>query len=236
MSAPADTAEDQTARQSAAWGLPRVLDFFDSHRHTTAEYYPSERFFIDPRLRDGISVLDIGCAQGGFVGLLAENLGRFSYTGLDVNADMIARAKTRHPDHDFHHIAENDFSVLGDRTFDLVLALGFFHLTTHWRKTLALAWQHTGGALIFDFRETHLATIEDPSVSYFRMNFNGGGGEYDETHLPYNILNAGDALTAVVEHCPDAADIHHYGYRHAVSAAAVTPVGDVMANVYCVER
>jgi trans-aconitate methyltransferase len=222
--------------QVAAWGLPRVLAFFESHRHTTDELYPSERFFVDPRMRPGISVLDIGCAVGGFADMLAEHLDRYSYTGIDVNANMIDRARTRRPELEFHHIVKNDFSPLGGRRFDLVLALGFLHLTTHWRQTLIDAWRHTGDALVFDLRETHRATVEDTAISFFRMNFNGGGREYEEATLPYNILNSSDAVSAVIESCPDARNISHYGYLHQVGAAAVTPVDRVMANVYCVER
>ena len=227
---------ETAAREARAWGLPRVLDFFAHHRDTTEELYPSERFFIDPLLREGISVLDVGCAQGGFAGILSEHLDRFTYTGLDVNADMIARAKAGHPGQEFHHVAANDFSILGERTFDLVLALGFLHLTADWREALAAAWRHTGGALVLDFRETHLKTIEDPEVSYFAMSFNGGGEEYETTRLPYNILNSGDALAAVIEACSGSNGIRRYGYLHAVRDSAVTPVDQVMATTYCVQR
>ena len=80
---------------AAAWGLPGVLDFFSRHRTTSEDVYPSEWLFLKDRLRDGMSVLDVGCAQGGFASVLDEHLGDFSYTGLDINSEMIALARER---------------------------------------------------------------------------------------------------------------------------------------------
>lgn len=219
-----------------AWGLPRVLDFFAGHRNSAADVYPSEWFFLKDRLREGITVLDIGCAQGGFASVLKERLTAFEYTGIDINADMIARARALHPGAVFHHVREDDFSVLGSARFDLVLILGILHLHESWRNTIAAAWAHTHGSLILDLREIEGPSIEDKARSWFRMDFNGGGEDHGSVTLPYNIINAGEALAAVAGSCPDAAGISHYGYRHPVSRAAVTPVDTVMATVWCIER
>lgn len=221
---------------AAAWGLPRVLDFFDSRRASTEEVYPSEWFFLKDHINEGVSVLDIGCAQGGFARVLGEHLARFSYTGVDINADMIARARDRHPGHTFHHVPEGDYAVLGNTRFDLVLVLGILHLHESWRDTVAAAWQYTGGCLILDLRETDGPSIEDKSVSYMKMDFHGGGDEHSAMTLPYNIINAGEALGTVTGLCEGAARISHYGYLHPVSSAAVCPVDRVMATTYCIER
>ena len=143
-----------TAGNAAAWSLPRVVDFFATHRTGTADVYASERFFIEPRLKPGIRVLDVGCAQGGFASVLAEHLTDFEYTGVDISADMIAAARARHPKHAFHQVDEGTLGPARDRQFDLVLVLGILHLHEKWRDTLAAAWGATAGSLIFDLRET----------------------------------------------------------------------------------
>ena len=56
-----------TSDNAEAWGLPRVLDFFSDHRNTSDQVYESEWFFIKDRLREGMSLLDVGSALGGFV-------------------------------------------------------------------------------------------------------------------------------------------------------------------------
>lgn len=220
-----------------AWGLPGVLGFFDTARSTTEHVYASEWLFLRDRLRTGMSVLDVGCAQGGFVSVLAEHLRNFSYTGLDVSEAMVERARHRHPTHTFHHVHENQpWPLVTGQTYDLVLVLGILHLHMGWRQTLHQAWNRTGSCLLMDLREIPDPTVEDPARSYFRMDFGGGDRQHEETHLPYILVNSAEALSTVQSTCADARRISHYGYVHPVSGSAVTPQRQVMANVWCAER
>lgn len=222
---------------AAAWGLPGVLGFFDTARASTGQVYASEWFFLKEKLAEGVSVLDVGCAQGGFAGVMAENLQDFRYTGIDIALEMIERARERHPRHVFHHIPENaPWDALGDETFDLVLVLGILHLHEGWRETIARAWARTRGTLILDLRETDGPTLEDKARSWFQMDFGGGGGEHGETRLPYVLVNSAEALSTVRRLCPEARRISHFGYLHPVSGSARTPVAEAMANVWCIER
>ncbi|OAN55023.1 class I SAM-dependent methyltransferase [Magnetospirillum moscoviense] len=216
-----------------AWG--HVVDFFDHERATSAQVYASEWFFLKDLLKDGISVLDVGCAQGGFAGVMAENLKDFRYTGIDISAEMIAKAKTRHPQAEFHHVGESDWSAIAGRQFDLVLVLGILHLHESWRDTIAQAWAHTAGTLLMDLREHEGPTIEDKAVSSFRMDF-GGDEAGAAVRLPYVIVNAAEALAVVRRSCDGVSRLSHYGYYHPVSGAAETPVDKVMANVWCAQR
>lgn len=221
---------------SAAWSLPGVLDFFGAARRSTAQVYPSEWFFLKDRLREGLSVLDVGCAQGGFADMLAEHLGDFRYTGVDVSAEMIARARARNPRHTFHTVPEGDLSVLDGERYDLVLVLGILHLHERWRDTIAAAWRLTAGSLVMDLRESDGPTVEDKARSWFRMDFGGGDDRHAATTLPYVIVNSAEALATVRRLTPGARRTSHFGYLHPVSGSASTPVPEVMANVWCVER
>ncbi len=224
------------ADNAAAWSLPRVVNFFATHRSGTADVYASERFFIEPRLKAGVRVLDVGCAQGGFASVLAEHLGDFTYTGVDISADMIAAARVRHPRHAFHQVAEGRLGPAEGEQFDLVLVLGILHLHKKWRDTLTAAWRATAGSLIFDLRETEGPTIDDKSRSYMRMDFHGGDERHVEARVPYIVLNAGEALGAARTICAGTQRLSRYGYFHPVTASATTPVAEVMASVYCAER
>jgi len=217
-----------------AWGLPGVLKYFETERTTTDHVYASEWFFLKDKLREGLSVLDIGCAQGGFASVLSEHLSDFSYTGLDINSDMIKSARSKHPAATFHVMNEGDFSVLGEQHFDLVLVLGILHLHESWRQTVEAAWRNTGGALIFDLREVSGPSIEDKEQSFFRMNF--GGGDHDAATLPYNLINSAEALETVERIGEEAEKIKHYGYIHGVSGSAQCPVDSVLFNTWCLER
>ena len=226
---------DKTANASA-WGLSGVLDFFAGRRGSTADVYPSEWFFLKDRLKEGVSVLDIGCAQGGFAAVIAEHVKDFRYVGADVSPEMVARARSRFPGHTFVEVREGDFSTLGDERFDLVLVLGILHLHETWRETLAAAWARTKGALIFDLREWEGPTIKDKARAYMTMDFHGKDDSHRAARVPYVLLNAADALRAVRGICASARRIQHHGYLHAPSGTAVVPTEEVMMNTWCAER
>jgi len=59
-----------------AWAAPEQIAFFSRKRATLADLYPSERVFLDPLLVEGVSVLDVGCAQGGLASAIAEKVER----------------------------------------------------------------------------------------------------------------------------------------------------------------
>lgn len=219
-----------------AWGHESILNYFDKKRLTTDDIYPSEWFFIRQKMAEGIRVLDIGCAKGGLANVMTEHLQDFTYVGVDINEQMIAGAKKRYPNHEFHHVKENDFSVLGNQSFDLVICLGILHLHESWRNTIKTAWSHTKHHLILDLRETHLMSIENKDIAYFKMDFDNVSVPSSDYILPYNIINSAEALAAIMDLCPKSSKISHYGYTHTVSDLAVCPLQNIMANVYCIER
>jgi SAM-dependent methyltransferase len=231
MSSPPTKADN-----AAAWGLPRVLEYFDDHRSRSDDVYPSEWHFLEEQLHDGMSVLDVGCAQGGFANIIGERISGLHYTGIDISAEMVHRARDKFPQHNFHQVSEGSFGIDDNEQFDLVLVLGILHLHEDWRQTISGAWHHTRKSLILDLRETDGDTIEDKSRSAFRMNFNGGDDEYAQRWLPYNILNSDTAGKIVAELCVDASRIRDFGYPHAVSEAADTPFQTVTTRTYCIEQ
>ncbi|MCK4763308.1 MAG: class I SAM-dependent methyltransferase [Candidatus Aminicenantes bacterium] len=104
-----------------------LTEFKDEH-HAVAQSKRShlKRFEIMLDLGDfqGKSILDVGCGIGGFYDFLKEKGIECSYTGIDINEKMIAKAKERLP-----KIAE-EFFVCDiveeklDRTFDYVISVG----------------------------------------------------------------------------------------------------------------
>lgn len=220
---------------AASWSQPGVIEFFARERGTTSDVYPSEWFFLKDRLKEGISVLDIGCAQGGFASVLGEHLKDYSYTGVDISPEMIEKAQERHPRQRFFCCPEGDLAVLGDQRFDLVLVLGILHLHETWRNTLSTAWKHAKEALLFDLRETEGVSLEDKALSWFGMDFSGDA-EKPETRLPYIVLNAGEALKEAVRLTEGARHLSRYGYRHPPSKAARTPLAMIMTSAYLAQR
>lgn len=223
-------------KSSLPWDSFGWPDFYETHRATTAEIYPSEWLFLKDLLTEGMTLLDIGCAAGGLASVLSEHLTRFEYTGVDISSSMIERARQRHPRHQFHVIEEADLSVLDGRKFDLVVCLGVLHLSRKWRELVSAAWK-CADVLLLDLRETGGATIEDETVSYYRMDTLPNAAQSEAAnHLPYNIINSGEALDTLLKLCAGATGLHKYGYLSRVSSSAVTPGDMVMMNTYQVDK
>ena len=217
-----------------SWSQRNVVSFFDNHRTTKSDVYPSEWFFLKDQLQEDMSILDIGCAQGGFAGIIGEQLSKFSYTGVDISKEMITKASAKYPQHVFHHVNENDYSAISGK-YDMTLVLGHLHLHETWRDTIKTAWKHTKSVLILDLRETFGKTIEDKTKSYFAMDINGSNGDYSEV-LPYNLVNAGEALETIVSICSGLEKISHFGYLQDPSSTTVTKVDKIFANVYLIQK
>ena len=222
------------SNNAESWNQPNVVSFFDNHRATTSDVYPSEWFFFKDQLRENMTILDIGCAQGGFAGIIGEHLSKFSYTGVDISREMITKASAKFPQHVFYHVNENDYSAISGK-YDMTLVLGILHLHETWRDTIKTAWKHTKSVLILDLRETFEKTIEDKKKSYFAMNINGSNSDYSEV-LPYNVVNAGDALKTIVSICSGLEKVSHFGYLQDPSNTVVTPINKIFANVYLIQK
>jgi len=222
------------SNNAESWNQPNVVSFFDNHRATTSDVYPSEWFFFKDQLRENMTILDIGCAQGGFAGIIGEHLSKFSYTGVDISREMITKASAKFPQHVFYHVNENDYSAISGK-YDMTLVLGILHLHETWRDTIKMAWKHTKSVLILDLRETFEKTIEDKKKSYFAMNINGSNGDYSEV-LPYNVVNVGEALKTIVSICSGLEKVSHFGYLQDPSNTVVTPINKIFANVYLIQK
>lgn len=70
------------------------------------------RQLVSPNQR----VLEIGCGEGGLIAQLQPSHG----VGIDFSAGMIARAKLRHPQIEYHQIDAHDLSSM-EGTFDVVI-------------------------------------------------------------------------------------------------------------------
>jgi SAM-dependent methyltransferase len=69
-----------------------------------------------------MSICDVGCGFGDLAEYLAERFERVTYTGIDLSPSLVAEARERHPELEFHCIdlLQEPF----DRRFDFVLLSG----------------------------------------------------------------------------------------------------------------
>jgi ubiquinone/menaquinone biosynthesis C-methylase UbiE len=79
---------------------------------------------------DDDSILDVGCGLGAYFDYVHKKHSNLSYTGIDINLNMIQEAQQRHSDVEFIHaniIA--DTHTLNDRKFDYVFLSGALNLS-----------------------------------------------------------------------------------------------------------
>jgi trans-aconitate methyltransferase len=142
-----------TRPEVEAWAEhPDLVEFYESHRNTPDDLYPSERRFLPWLARDSESVLDVGCAAGGFADIWRAYNPDVRYTGVDASHGLVEAAARIHPDLEFHHGDCAEGLPLPDAAADTVQALGWLHWEGRHEAALAELWRLAERFLFFDVR------------------------------------------------------------------------------------
>jgi ubiquinone/menaquinone biosynthesis C-methylase UbiE len=226
--------QDRSTSYDKSWSKPNAVKFFSSCRNSIEEVYDSEKHFLTQVLRPGYSVLDIGCAAGGFYNVFRHLEPTISYTGVDISSEMIKKAQALHPGLPFH-VSRGDKLPFNDQSFDVVFCSGALHMTFDWRDVLKEGWRVTKNYFVFDVRLTENSrTIEDMQKSYEKIAF---FNEWDGTSIvPYIIINVNDFLHILESLDPVPALQQVYGYYHAVSEMTVSPEKEVCMTMCCLGK
>jgi len=217
------------------WTRPNVVSFYSGHRRTLGDLYPSEAYFLPRLIRPGLQVLDVGCAAGGFSGVLRELQPDVQYTGVDISKAMIAEARRSHPDGRFA-VSPAEQLPFRDGAFELVLCTGgTLPMILNWRTVLQECWRVTRQRMLFDVRVVGEGQDqEDVSRSYIKMAF---AGEWDGSSVaPYVVITMSSLHRAVMSLKPEPREISGYGYHHSVSDMAVTSFREVCMTTLCVGK
>ena len=80
---------------------------------------------------DNDTILDVGCGLGAFFDYIHNAYPNLSYTGVDINPNMIQEAQQKHSDIEFIHTdITSDLHALNNRKFDYVFLSGALNLST----------------------------------------------------------------------------------------------------------
>lgn len=129
-----------------------LVEHFIRHRNQADDLYDSERRFLPWLSAEATSVLDVGCAAGGFADVWRAFNPDVRYTGVDISEALVAAARERHPDETF--VVGDGAAGLPfpDRFSDTVAALGWLHWEPRYADALTELWRLTGRRLFFDVR------------------------------------------------------------------------------------
>lgn len=216
-----------------AWASETTIHHYATHRCRLSDIYPSERYFLDDAILNAVSVIDIGCAAGGFSQALREIKPDIAYTGVDVTSAMIESARNQFLEEKFQVIDGRKLPFPDDH-FDVAICYGVLHMTMDWRELLAEGWRVCRKALLFDLRLTESEGVCDAKISYQKLAF---GSDWDEeSTAPYIILNHKDALSVLGSLTPAFSSMQVYGYYNTISGNTVSPYRDVCMSAFCLQK
>lgn len=101
----------------------------------------------------GATVLDYGCGFGDLFAYLRKNNNSVNYTGMDINPDLIERARSIHPGIAFEVADIEERPLAESMRFDYTVLCGVFNTkvqgaTESLMNVIRLLYPHTGKALI----------------------------------------------------------------------------------------
>jgi SAM-dependent methyltransferase len=220
-----------TRAHVAAWAdHPDLVDYYTGHRASPGELYPSERRFLPWLASEAGSVLDVGCAAGGFAGIWRHWSPGLSYTGVDVSEELVRAARRLHPDCSFDVADCAEGLPFADGSFDVVQALGWLHWEPRFEDALAEMWRVTAGRLFLDVRLRAEATEHLRAEQRIALS-----GEWDgHTTVPYMCL-AWERFAGTLLALEPAAILAH-GYLGEPSDTVTGVHGQICFATFVLER
>jgi len=213
--------------EQRAWLSPESLDYYRRNRQSPEDLYPSERFFLPDVLRQVDSMLDVGCAAGGFSEIVRVLNPGVRYVGVDISPAFVETARAEHPHSQFLLGDGLNFST-PDGSFDLVHSSGVLHLNLRYREMIAAMWRQTRRFLLFDLRLTR----GTPEVGRMESPFD----EATPVSLPYVVLTIPEVEQMFRALDPRPARVAVRGYRHRASAHAKLAEQDLLMAFVLAEK
>lgn len=125
-------------------------------------------------LKNGFTILDIGCGPGNVAKQLGE-LKELTITGIDLSAEMLKLAKKNVPQGTFH-LQDSRTADFPPESFDsIILSFSIVHLENEEAKALmahAAKWVRRGGYVYLSFMEGNQPGFETTSFSSQPLYFN----------------------------------------------------------------
>jgi len=213
--------------EQASWADPATEAFYRTHRNSPDDLYPSERAFLPDVLPRIQSMLDVGCAAGGFSRIARVFNPDVRYVGADITPALVEAARRDHPDAEFCVSDGISFPFAAD-SFDLVHCSGVLHLNSRYRDMIRAMWRIARTCLIFDVR----LTGGESAVGSMPNEL----GDRSAAALPYYVLNTSNFVVDLRTLDPAPAAIRARGYPHAPASAARVPVDRVTMAVFLLEK
>lgn len=226
------------AQDFKAWNLEEAISYYERLRNKPEDIYESERVFFFPLLRKIGSVLDVGCAAGGFYNIIKTVNPGINYTGIDVSEKMIHAAKNLFPGTDFK-LTAGDKIDFPDNSFDLVFSLGVLNHVLDYKSFISECFRVSKKYCLIDLPRLlprpH-AFSEKPSFMLLKDRFHSNRPiDSLETKVPYVLEDAAEVFS-FLKNGLKAPKILAKGYFGKCDKSAILPVEEVCFAVVCIEK
>lgn len=216
-----------------SWSSENAVTYYMEHRDNAEELYESEKHFIGDVLKKGRTVLDIGCAAGGFSKIIRQYNKSIKYTGVDISPQMIKTAKRKFPQDEFY-LCDGGKLDFPDKSFDICICFGVLHMTERWKELLSQAWRVCRDTILFDLRIAEDKGICDANLSYQRLEF---GMKWDGiSKAPYVVVSLEEVIDYLINMTPKVRSLRSYGYWAPISKMTVSEYARACMSVFCLGK
>lgn len=212
------------------WSSESAIDYYAQNRHEIKDLYPSEKVFLPRVLFPGATVLDVGCASGGFFNIMRSFEPHIEYTGVDLSEKAVELAKERYPEARF--MVTNGFSLpFDDNTFDVVHCTSIFNNEPNYQAMIEEMYRVSNRFVIADIRL--LKDIGSQQKAVYNIQFNG---QSVEATVPYVVNDADEVVNFVLGLEPTPKALRGTGYFHQVAKEVATRHDEVCMAMLLIQK
>jgi SAM-dependent methyltransferase len=233
---------DQIEKNRRAYSFPFSVDFYKKNRNKVEDVYESERIFLFPAIEKSGSVLDIGCAVGGFYEIMKTLKPDIHYTGIDISPEMIKVAKQTYPEALFE-ICDGCNLKYRENSFDLVFCTGVLVHNPDYQEMVREMYRVSSKYLIIDLprlvaRDYKYEESECYTILKNRFSSNSEDEAIEEdSRVPFFITNPQPIFNFLLTGlAPKPKTLLAKGYYGSVAHGAVIPFKKVCFCVVFIEK
>jgi len=220
-----------------------IAQWLNGFRDKWDDFYLSERWAFDKigSIKKTFGrVLDVGCGMGGLGQAISSRYPLKEYHGVDINAQVIARARTK----------QSRFKVpvklqccdilkvrgLHKGSYDTVFSLSCADWNIETKAMIDRCWQYVkpGGFFVISLRLSPEKGINNIKKSYQPFEWNDKGKPTEIAN--YVVFNVREFFRMVEAFKPRPLNVYGYGYWGTPSKTAVTPYKKLVFGVVIVQK
>ena len=119
-------------------------------RDKISDLYPSEKKFFIQKIKLSNSFIDIGCAAGNFIKIIAKYTNIKNYLGIDISENMIEEARLKFPNYNFKQY--DGKKIVYNIKSDLVYSFGTLQYCNNYKDIITQMISASKKFVIFDLR------------------------------------------------------------------------------------